>query len=223
MIKVHVGTDGTKSFQVYGRSRVRDKSVRVYVGSFASKRDAEHADQQHRVTQRGIRAGDLPPALDHTRTLGDALDAWLRAIKDQRSHDEYADRMRLYVRPEFDSTPVVKITKSKLLELRSDDAHAQALGVQGSSAGGRGHDREYGPRGMSEVYAGRSVSKTGEESLAAHRALTWWTTWLKTQPQFHSQGHFATARFCLLRHSHARWQSSRMRAILPAMALFCCV
>ena len=28
--------------------------------------------------------------------------------------------MRLYVRPEFDSTPVVKITKSKLLELRSD-------------------------------------------------------------------------------------------------------
>ncbi len=87
MIMVHVGTDGTKSFQVYGRSRVREKSVRVYVGSFASKRDAEHADQQHRVTQRGIRAGDLPPALDHTRTLGDALDAWLRAIKDQRSHD----------------------------------------------------------------------------------------------------------------------------------------
>ena len=120
MIKVHVGTDGTKSFQVYGRSRVRDKSVRVYVGSFPSKRDAEHADQQHRVTQRGIRAGDPPPALDHARTLGDALDAWLRAIKDQRSHDEYADRMRLYVRPELDSTPVVKITKSKLLELRSD-------------------------------------------------------------------------------------------------------
>ena len=120
MIKAHVGTNGTKTFQVYGRSRVREKSVRVYVGSFASRRDAEHADQQHRVTQRGIREGDLPPAVDHTRTLGDALDAWLRAIKDQRSHDEYSDRMRLYVRPVFDSTPVVKITKSKLLELRSD-------------------------------------------------------------------------------------------------------
>ena len=120
MIKVHVGTDGTKSYQVYGRSRVRDKSVRVYVGSFPSKRDAEHADQQHRVTQRGIREGDLPPAVDHTRTLGDALDSWLRAFKDQRSRDEYSDRMRLYVRPVFDSTPVVKITKSKLLELRSD-------------------------------------------------------------------------------------------------------
>ena len=99
---------------------MRDNSVRVYVGSFPSKRDAEFADQQHRVTQRGIRAGDLPPARDHTRTLGDALDAWLRAIKDQRSHDEYSDRMRLYVRSVFDSTPVVKITKVKLLELRSD-------------------------------------------------------------------------------------------------------
>ncbi len=120
MIKVHVGTDGTKTFQVYGRSRVRDKSVRVYVGSFASKRDAEFADQEHRVTQRGIRAGDLPPAVDHKRTTGDALDGWLRAIKDQRSHDEYADRMRLYVRPTFDRTPVVKITKAKLIELRSD-------------------------------------------------------------------------------------------------------
>ncbi|MCW5803551.1 MAG: tyrosine-type recombinase/integrase [Deltaproteobacteria bacterium] len=99
---------------------MRDKSVRVYVGSFASKREAEFADQEHRVTQRGIRAGDLPPAVDHKRTLGDALDGWLRAIKDQRSHDEYADRMRLYVRPTFDRTPVVKITKAKLVELRMD-------------------------------------------------------------------------------------------------------
>ena len=31
MIKVHVGTDGTKSFQVYGRSRVRDnKGLRAH-------------------------------------------------------------------------------------------------------------------------------------------------------------------------------------------------
>jgi hypothetical protein len=36
MIKVHVAADGTKSFQVYGRARIREKSVRVYVGSFAS-------------------------------------------------------------------------------------------------------------------------------------------------------------------------------------------
>jgi integrase len=120
MIKVHAGTDGTKSFQVYGRARVRDKSVRVYVGSFASKREAEAADEEHRVTQRGIRAGDLPPAVDHKRTLGDALDGWLRAIKDQRSHDEYSDRMRLYVRPTFDRTPIVKITKAKLIDLRSE-------------------------------------------------------------------------------------------------------
>jgi hypothetical protein len=112
-------TDGTKSFQVYGRARIREKSVRVYVGSFASQKQAEAADEQHRVTQRAIKAGDLPAAVDHKRTLGDALDAWLRAIKDQRSHDEYESRMRLYVRPTFDRTPLVKITKPKLLDLRT--------------------------------------------------------------------------------------------------------
>jgi integrase len=119
MIKVHVAADGTKSFQVYGRARIREKSIRVYVGSFASKKQAEAADEQHRVTQRAIKAGDLPAAVDHKRTLGDALDAWLKAIKDQRSHDEYDSRMRLYVRPTFDSTPLVKITKPKLIDLRT--------------------------------------------------------------------------------------------------------
>jgi integrase len=119
MIKVHVAADGTKSFQVYGRARIREKSVRVYVGSFASKKQAEAADEQHRVTQRAIKAGDLPAAVDHKRTLCDALDSWLKAIKDQRSHDEYESRMRLYVRPTFDSTPLVKITKPKLLDLRT--------------------------------------------------------------------------------------------------------
>jgi len=57
--------------------------------------------------------------VDQKRTLGDALDVWLRAIKDQRSHDEYESRMRLYVRPTFDRTPLVKITKPKLLDLRT--------------------------------------------------------------------------------------------------------
>jgi hypothetical protein len=51
--------------------------------------------------------------------MHDALDAWLRAIKDQRSHEEYESRMRLYVRPTFDRTPLVKITKPKLIDLRT--------------------------------------------------------------------------------------------------------
>lgn len=76
-----MAAEGTKSFEVYGRARIREKSVRVYVGSFASQKQAEAADEQHRVTQRAINAGDLPAAFDHKRSLGDALDAWLRAIK----------------------------------------------------------------------------------------------------------------------------------------------
>jgi len=58
MIKVHVAADGTK-FQVYGRERIRERSVRVYVGSFASQKQAEAADEQHRVTQRD--QGGRPP------------------------------------------------------------------------------------------------------------------------------------------------------------------
>lgn len=114
-----MAADGTKSFEVYERARIREKSIKVYVGSFASRREAEFAAQQHRVTQRGIKAGELPAAVDHKRTMGDALDAWLKAIKDQRSHHEYESRMRLSVRPTFDSTPLVKITKAKLIDLRT--------------------------------------------------------------------------------------------------------
>lgn len=69
MIKVHVAADGTKSFQVCERARVREKSIKVYVGSFASRREAEFAAQQHRVTQRGIKAGEFPAAVDHKRTM----------------------------------------------------------------------------------------------------------------------------------------------------------
>ena len=71
MIKVHVLGDGTKRFQVYARARVRDKRTHVYVGTFATRREAQEADAEQRVTQRMIKPGDLPPAVDQKRTLGD--------------------------------------------------------------------------------------------------------------------------------------------------------
>jgi hypothetical protein len=40
MIKEHILEDGTKRFQVYVCARVRDKRTRVYVGTFATRRDA---------------------------------------------------------------------------------------------------------------------------------------------------------------------------------------
>jgi hypothetical protein len=36
MIKVHEPADGKRTFQVYGRARNRDRSVKIYAGSFAS-------------------------------------------------------------------------------------------------------------------------------------------------------------------------------------------
>src|SRR5688572_30031422 len=78
-----------KRFQVYGRSRVRDKSVKVYVGTFATQREAEAADEQHRVTQRGIKAD--PQNVESV--CGDTVLARTNAPRDLRNggwprHDE---------------------------------------------------------------------------------------------------------------------------------------
>jgi hypothetical protein len=82
VIKEHKLGDGTIRYQVYARSRVRDQRSRVYVGTFGTRREAEDADADHRATQRQIKAGDLPPAMDSKRTLGDALDACVNGSPD---------------------------------------------------------------------------------------------------------------------------------------------
>ena len=111
--------NGTIRYQVYARSRVRDQRSMVYAGTFGTRREAEAADETHRVTQRRIKSGERPPAVDDRRT---SATRWMRGSarsKEQRSHDEYESRMRLYVRPTFDRTPLVKITKPKLIDLRT--------------------------------------------------------------------------------------------------------
>ena len=53
--------DGTKSFQVYERARFREKSIKVYVGSFSSRREAEFAAQQHRAGKYVLDARAIAP------------------------------------------------------------------------------------------------------------------------------------------------------------------
>src|SRR5438128_854151 len=61
MIKPHTNQSGTVH-QVYGRARVEGRSVKVYVGSYATRREAERADEDHRARQRLISDGELPAA-----------------------------------------------------------------------------------------------------------------------------------------------------------------
>ncbi|HEX3616022.1 MAG TPA: hypothetical protein VHU61_05770 [Solirubrobacteraceae bacterium] len=102
MIKRIERTDGTR-WQVYGKRAGR----KVYVGTYDSKREALEVDEEHRVTQRKIEAGELPPDLDMKRTLRQATDEWLTSLENRnsRSHGGYSERMRMYVLPHLGDTP----------------------------------------------------------------------------------------------------------------------
>lgn len=109
--------DGTR-FQVYGQ---RD-GQKVYVGTFASRKEAVAADEDHRTIQRKIKRGELAPEHDQKRTFGAAIRVWLQSLADtgQRSHDEYEGRVNLYLIPVFENVPLVEIRKGNILQWRQE-------------------------------------------------------------------------------------------------------
>jgi integrase len=111
--------DGTR-FQVYGKRDGR----KIYVGTYDSRREAAAADENHRVTQRKIDAGELPPEHDEKRTLEDAVDAWLKSLEasGSRSHGNYDERMSAYVLPKLGATPIVSLRKAHVMKWRDDMA-----------------------------------------------------------------------------------------------------
>lgn len=119
MIKRIERGDGTR-WQVYGKRAGR----KVYVGTYDSKREALVADEEHRVTQRKIDAGELPRDLDTKRTLTQATDEWLTSLENRnsRSHGGYRERMRMYVLPSLGATPIAQVAKSHIMRWRDDQA-----------------------------------------------------------------------------------------------------
>lgn len=93
---------------------------RRYVGTFESKKAAEHGEQDFAVTRRRIDRGELPEEVDIRRTFADAADEWLKALTDRKSRSLtiYEKRLQIYVRPTFDKVRISDITKAKVLELR---------------------------------------------------------------------------------------------------------
>ncbi|MCX5747902.1 MAG: site-specific integrase [Proteobacteria bacterium] len=111
--------DGAR-YQVYARKGGK----KVYVGSFESKREAQSADEDHRVTQRKIATGELPPELDAKRTLDAASEDWLKSLKDRasRSHEGYSTRMKIYILPALGKVAISRLTKSAVMRWRDDQS-----------------------------------------------------------------------------------------------------
>jgi integrase len=117
MIKTVRRVEGVR-YQVYGRRAGRDK--KVYVGSYASKREAIAIDEDFRTTQRKIVSGELPSDVDIERTFSVAAEAWIKALREagSRSWDEYESRVRNHLAVEFGSVPIVKIRKLEVVRWR---------------------------------------------------------------------------------------------------------
>jgi integrase len=109
--------EGTR-FYAYAKEGGRQS----YVGAFGSNRDAVEALEEHRVTQRKIAAGELPPEVDLARTLAAAVAEWLESLarRSARSHEGYTDRMKLYILPALGKVPIAKITASHVMRWRDD-------------------------------------------------------------------------------------------------------
>ncbi len=116
MIKPINRADGPR-FQVYAQAGGK----KVYVGTYESKREAQDAEEEHRVTQRKIERGELPPRTDTRRTFGVAISAWLEALQKagSRSHDQYKSRAAHMLR-RFEHVPIIEITRPDVIRWRDD-------------------------------------------------------------------------------------------------------
>lgn len=124
MIKAVDRADGRR-WQVYGKRSGR----KVYLGTFASRREAIAADEDHRAKQRRIAAGELPPDHDDRRTFGQAAALWVAMLGDtgSRSLAGYEGRIANYFVPEFGGTPLHEIDRKHVLAWR-DKASGEVSG-----------------------------------------------------------------------------------------------
>jgi integrase len=117
MIRRIERVDGAR-FQVYGRRNGKH----VYVGTYESRRDALAADEDHRVTQRKVEAGELPPEHDTKIVLNDALDKWLEALDKgkSRSHRAYSEFVKYQIKPWLGTTPIASLRKPHVMRWQTD-------------------------------------------------------------------------------------------------------
>lgn len=69
------------------------------------------------MLERQIARGEMPPQVDRRRTLGEALDLWLRQYK-RRSKDIYRARVDRYILPRIGTVPLVQVNATMIEELQ---------------------------------------------------------------------------------------------------------
>ena len=116
--------DGTR-YQVYGQRNGR----KAYLGTYPTRKEALGADEDHRVTQRKVRRGEVPPELDTRRLFRASVKTWLTSIEKQPSCEEYERRIDVYVMPRFGDVPIADIRKSHLLAWRDELASRVSNGT----------------------------------------------------------------------------------------------
>lgn len=117
MIKRIDRADGPK-FQVYAQRGGR----KVYVGTFASRREAAEAEEDYRVTQRKVERGELPEQMDLNRTLAAAVADWLEMLDKagSRSHGTYGEFMKAQVLPRLGTVQLARLTKVHVATWRDE-------------------------------------------------------------------------------------------------------
>ena len=80
-----------------GRDPSRRHGKQVYVTTCESRKEAQAAEEDFRVTQRKIERGELAPAHDTKRTLRQSVEERLKSLENRksRSHKGYSERMHM--------------------------------------------------------------------------------------------------------------------------------
>lgn len=110
MIKRVPRADGSERFEVYAKRNGK----KVYIGSADSQRGARELEEDERVHQRRVAAGELPAEHDLKRLLGVSVEDWLTMLEKSgsRSHRAYSEFARYQIKPHLKDTPLARLTKS---------------------------------------------------------------------------------------------------------------
>ena len=113
-VLARTNADGSPRFEAYGRRGGKKK----YLGSFPTKRQAQHALDDDAVVQRQIARGELPPEVDRRRTFEIVAKEWLTSAKRKRSVDKYAGELDRNVYPTLRNVPITSVTTAMMEDLQ---------------------------------------------------------------------------------------------------------
>jgi integrase len=132
VIKAIDRADGRR-YQVYGKR----SGKKVYLGTFASRKEAIAADEDHRTTQRRIAAGELPSDHDDKRTFSFASQKRLEMLRDtkSRSYGAYECSTRIHLVPVFGNVSIVEIHKPDVIRWRDNASMLSSPGRTNAALG----------------------------------------------------------------------------------------